>query len=395
MSSTLSEDYETQFNRWRDDAEEADLVELIRGRGHKLSKAGREWVGPCPRCGGHDRFSINPQARVFNCRGFGGGGYIDAVMHIDACTFLEACETMTGRPAPAKPGRKRKASPASREETAPPPAQAEEGSDFRSADTPAESDPLRGAKRTFVELFDGAQVIAGTPVETYLAGRGLAPAPGWTFDLRYVDALPYMGFASPDDRDHSFLGKFPAMLAAIRNGSGDLIGVHRTYLDPNGRGKLAPPGDRKRNSAKKIVGRVLGGLIWLSPRRSGLLTGEGIETTRSGYLLGIGGGDVGYAASVTLGNMAGAPTGNIQHPTIPKRSVPNGDPDPERPGFEPPGETEEIYFLGDGDSDGPFTLAQLLLAGRRHRSAGRQVFFAMAPAGKDWNDVLMERGGSE
>lgn len=51
-----------------------------------------EREGPCPKCGGTDRFSINTSKQVFNCRGCGGkgSGAIDFVMWIDECECGEA-----------------------------------------------------------------------------------------------------------------------------------------------------------------------------------------------------------------------------------------------------------------------------------------------------------------
>jgi hypothetical protein len=34
-----------------------------------LKRCGKELVGPCPRCGGTDRFSIQPDDGVWSCRG--------------------------------------------------------------------------------------------------------------------------------------------------------------------------------------------------------------------------------------------------------------------------------------------------------------------------------------
>jgi hypothetical protein len=60
--------------------------------------------GPCPVCGGVDRFSINIKKQVWNCRGCDrGGDVIDLVKHLDHCDFVSACGTLTGEPPPAKP----------------------------------------------------------------------------------------------------------------------------------------------------------------------------------------------------------------------------------------------------------------------------------------------------
>ena len=50
-----------------------------------------EHVGPCPRCQGRDRFSVNTARGVFNCRGCGvGGDGIALVRHVYDCGYREA-----------------------------------------------------------------------------------------------------------------------------------------------------------------------------------------------------------------------------------------------------------------------------------------------------------------
>jgi hypothetical protein len=46
--------------------------------------------GPCPRCGGTDRFSINIAKQVFNCRGSGGGDVLALVRHLERSAELLA-----------------------------------------------------------------------------------------------------------------------------------------------------------------------------------------------------------------------------------------------------------------------------------------------------------------
>ena len=38
-----------------------------------------EYCGPCPKCGGRDRFSVNAKRGVFNCRGCNIGVLLDMV----------------------------------------------------------------------------------------------------------------------------------------------------------------------------------------------------------------------------------------------------------------------------------------------------------------------------
>ena len=58
--------------------------------------------GPCPQCGGHDRFSINVRKQVFLCRACGARGDVIALVRfIDGCGFREAVERLTGERARA------------------------------------------------------------------------------------------------------------------------------------------------------------------------------------------------------------------------------------------------------------------------------------------------------
>ena len=91
-----------------DRASQADILEAARRFG-ELKRAGAksmEYFGPCPRCGGVDRFSINTRKQVWHCRGCAkGGGVVDLVMHIRECDFREAVEWLAGddaRPAPVR-----------------------------------------------------------------------------------------------------------------------------------------------------------------------------------------------------------------------------------------------------------------------------------------------------
>jgi putative DNA primase/helicase len=72
------------------------IEKLIEQQGIKLH--GRvERVGPCPRCGGHDRFAININKQVWNCRGCRqGGDVISLVQFLDDSDFRNACAALIG-----------------------------------------------------------------------------------------------------------------------------------------------------------------------------------------------------------------------------------------------------------------------------------------------------------
>src|SRR6516165_10035464 len=77
-------------------ARRADIVGVAERLGARLKKSGGEWIGPCPVCGGRDRFAINPRKGLFNCRGCGiGGDAIALVMHAEGCDFRKAVERLT------------------------------------------------------------------------------------------------------------------------------------------------------------------------------------------------------------------------------------------------------------------------------------------------------------
>jgi putative DNA primase/helicase len=109
-------------------------------------------------------------------------------------------------------------------------------------------------------IWEVAKDARGTPVATYLAGRGISlAAPS---SLRWAPRCWHPS--------GTFL---PAMIARIDNIDGELIGIHRTFLRPDGSGKadLEPQ--------KAMLGRAAGGAVRLAPAAETLLVGEGIETS--------------------------------------------------------------------------------------------------------------------
>lgn len=78
-------------------AHSVDLRAVALKYGARLKGGPAEFEGPCPRCGGRDRFSINARKGVFHCRHCGvGGDVIRLVEHVEGCTFPTAIERLTG-----------------------------------------------------------------------------------------------------------------------------------------------------------------------------------------------------------------------------------------------------------------------------------------------------------
>jgi phage/plasmid primase-like uncharacterized protein len=75
----------------------APITDVVARFGLRLKHQGRELVGPCPVCGGRDRFAINVRKEVWNCRGcIRGGDAIALVQHVEGCGYREALGVLGG-----------------------------------------------------------------------------------------------------------------------------------------------------------------------------------------------------------------------------------------------------------------------------------------------------------
>ena len=109
-------------------------------------------------------------------------------------------------------------------------------------------------------IWQSSQPAQGTPVETYLASRGI--------DLPPPDALRFhAGLKHPSG------GIWPAMVALVTSGAdGTPLAIHRTFLARDGGGKA--PVDPQ----KMMLGPCRGGAVRLADPGDVLMVGEGIET---------------------------------------------------------------------------------------------------------------------
>jgi len=86
-----------QFLSWTARARAVPIADEVRRRGINLKRVGAEYVGPCPKCGGEDRFAVHTKKNIFNCRGCDvGGDVIQLVEHLDGVDFNTACTTLAG-----------------------------------------------------------------------------------------------------------------------------------------------------------------------------------------------------------------------------------------------------------------------------------------------------------
>jgi hypothetical protein len=100
------------FDAWFAQARAVPLEQIAERRGIRLfGKVDR--CGPCPKCGGHDRFAINVAKQLFNCRGCGakGHGAIDFTSWLDGIEAIPAAEQLNGEPPPEANGKDRTPEP--------------------------------------------------------------------------------------------------------------------------------------------------------------------------------------------------------------------------------------------------------------------------------------------
>lgn len=371
------------------EAKAADIMEIANRLGlDGLKRAGREWVGPCPVCGGSDRFGISPDRGVYNCRSCGGGDAIGLVRLVRSCGFRDALDFIVGAAdVPLDPREAARRARAAAETK-------------RRREERAERERAAAIGRAR-EIWRQGVRIEATSVQAYLHARGLTARriDPWPRALRYHPELPYM-VPNPDGQGWTEIHRGPAMLASIVNRPGELVGVHRTWIDPDRPGKKADLGTDaagKPRAAKKVEGSLKGAAIRLTPHMEfeTLIMGEGIETTLSARAADPVPGAA-YWAGISLGNMGGRrvlTARGAEALGLPGKGVrAAGIPDMEdADAFVPPPFVRRLVFVQDGDSD-PETTRAILLAGLRRAMAlipGLEARIVHPGEGRDLNDVLM------
>lgn len=184
-------------------------------------------------------------------------------------------------------------------------------------------------------IWAAARPAHGTPAETYLGARGI-------------------GLAAPESiRFHAGLrhptgAVLPGMVALVSDRDGRPLGIHRTFLAGDGRGKAAV------EPAKMMLGPCRSGAVRLAEAGELVMVGEGIETCLS------------VLQATGQPTWAGLSTSGLASLVLPDR-------------------VRTVVILADADAPGE---AAAQAAARRWTGEGRRVRIARPPHGKDFNDSL-------
>ncbi len=212
--------------RWRDILQSLGMDERSLSGKH----------GPCPMCGGKDRFRFDDKdgRGTYFCSGCGAGDGVKLAMGVTGQDFKAAAEQIERLAGVVKPAA------------------------YRSERS--EGDKLAALRRVWRE---SKPIQRGDEASRYLAGRGLR-----LYDLpenvRLHPGLRYQ------DGDHQ--GVYPAMLATVTAQDGRAISLHRTYLQDAQKAPVAAP-------KKLMQGLPLSGAaIRLTAVSQVLGVAEGIET---------------------------------------------------------------------------------------------------------------------
>lgn len=349
------------------------LIDLLQIGG--LKRAGRELIGPCPRCGGNDRFSVNTAKNLFQCRRCEGkGDQLGLVMFVLGYEFKAALEWLVGP---------------SQELSAKERAEIDERDrKNRERKAKAEADFRARAIAEARAIWQSCRPAEDTPVRDYLAARGITRAllPRLPRALRFHPALSYMVQGEGGQWIEAHKG--PAMVAAIQHANGQARAVHRTWFDvaaPLGKITIRHPLTQEPQARKKTWGAKKGGSIRLTEHAAPVLVmGEGIETTLSAMVAGSFDGAM-FWAGVDLGNMSGQ---RRSGKGLRYAGIPDLDDDE---AFVPPPGVERLVYVMDGDSDPRDTRAKLEAGLRRAMALrpGLRGQIARVPNGFDLNDVLL------
>lgn len=203
-------------------------------------------------------------------------------------------------------------------------------------------------KERALNHWHAAQSGPGTIVARYLPSRAILPD-RWPSSLRFRADCP-----RPRDDVGNLQPPLPAMVALVEHIQHGPIGVHCTYLRPDGSAKA----DLPKKEQRACFGHIAGGAVRFGEPHPGLwlVVGEGIESTLSAAL------PCGLPAWAALS------ASGIEALLLPSNAT-------------------HVLIAADNDMNGRGQCAAHQSAAR-WLADGRRVRIALPPLGSDFNDLL-------
>lgn len=235
----------------------------------------------CPVHGGKDGFRVFPDFAETggcicnSCGSFKNG--LAMLMWLNNTdyntTIRQVVDLLDPAPAAASSASSQKKDPAE------PDPRAEQENTEKSPESHAEKEDGEGS---FKRIWQMAQPIAYRDTASkYFASRGIMCIGKENRDLSY--GLKFLPNAMV--RNLTKTQYHPAIIAAVRDNKGNLINVHKTFLNNDGTGK-ASMNNPKRLSALPVGMSMTGGAIYFQEPekcKGVMLVGEGIETVLSAW----------------------------------------------------------------------------------------------------------------
>ena len=166
-------------------ARAVSVLKIAEDHGAKLKSSGRERVGPCPVCGGVNRFSVLPPKNIWNCRGCSKGGDAIALeMHLSGGSFADAMRALIGKDA---------GTPTRRQPTPEEDCGARCGARSRAA-SGVEAEEQRRNASSAARIVACLQPVSGTPGEDYLRNVRCIDVSHWTI-RRVLEGVETLGWS--------------------------------------------------------------------------------------------------------------------------------------------------------------------------------------------------------
>lgn len=277
---------------------------------------------PCPLCGGTDRWRFDDlrgegTSICGQCGSRSGMQMVMDKLGIDFAEMARRVEAIIGT----------------------------EGSPAPYVDTSADDDAA-SYQEALTFWRSGQRLVAGDPVDRYLRRR-VGHYPGETRAIRCIPSTPFAGRT------------MPAMIVAYVDVGGDLAGIQRTFLTPDG--EKVPSLDIARWNTGKLPDGGAVRLVRPKPTDTAIGIAEGVETALSAMAMH----NLPVWAALTANRLAA---------------------------WQPPEGFREVIIFSDADENYTGQQAAFTLAHRLEIKKQCRVQVALPPVlGTDWNDVLQQQ----